>query len=102
MENTPQADADEDEESTDPVTEEEEELAQIDDEEVPLAVIDEEAADEEPVEIEDEVVPLAASASTGTIWWSWIPVIGAIASTVDGYRKNKRNPKESDDNSKNE
>ncbi len=103
MENTPQADADdEDEESTDPVTEEEEELAQIDDEEVPLAVIDEEAADEEPVEIDDEVVPLAASASTGTIWWSWIPVIGAIASTVDGYRKNKRKPKESDGNSKNE
>lgn len=65
-------------------------LAGIDDEEVPLAVIDDE---EEPV-IQEEEVPLAGIPEALNVNWSWIPVIGAVASTVDGYRRNRKNKKD--------
>ena len=82
------------------VTDSEDELTQIIDEEVPLAVLDEEdEAVEELTEIEDEEVALAG-APMSRIWWSWIPVIGAAASTVDGYRRNRKNKKESGDSQK--
>ena len=63
-------------------------MVQIEDEEVPLAVIDDQ---DDLVRIEDEEVPLASGKieNQGRIWWSWIPVIGAIASAVEGARKKK-------------
>ena len=87
-----------------PLTEEnEEELIQIDDEEVPLAVVDdEEEAGEELVEIEDEEVALASGAAVQEVWWSWIPFIGAAASIADGYRRSRKNKKESGDGKKKE
>ena len=72
---------------------------QIDDEEVPLAVIDEEE-DGAQAEIWDEEVPLAVIPEALNVNWSWIPVIGAVASTVDGYRKNKKNKKGSTEQAK--
>ncbi len=84
------------------VTDSEDELTQIIDEEVPLvAVLDEEdEAVEELTEIEDEEVALAG-APMSRIWWSWIPVIGAAASTVDGYfAGTERIKKESGDSQK--
>ena len=78
------------------ITENEEDLIRINDEEVPLAVMnEEEEASEELTEIED-VETAMTGAPTG-IWWSWIPVIGAAASAVDGYRRNKRSKKEQSD-----
>lgn len=66
----------------------------IDEEDIPLEVIEE----EEPVDIEDDTLPLAGPTEEGTrIWWSWIPVIGAIASAVEGYRRNKLDKEEASD-----
>ena len=76
----------------------ENDLIQIDDEEVPLAVVE----DDEPtdlVEVEDEDVPLAIpeAQEAGRGWWSWIPVIGAVASAVESYREKKKEKEESGD-----
>ena len=79
----------------------ENDLIQIDDEEVPLAVVE----DDEPtdlVEVEDEDVPLAIpeAQEAGRLWWSWIPVIGAVASAVEGYRQNKKAKEEAGESGK--
>ena len=83
----------------------ENDLTQIDDEEVPLAVVgdDEPVELDEPtdlVEVEDEDVPLAMpeAQEAGRLWWSWIPVIGAVASAVESYREKKKEKEESNDN----
>ena len=82
------------------------ELTDIQDEEVPLAVLDDEEGtiDGEIADIPEEEVPLAASvpAAAQRVWWSWIPVIGAIASAVEGYRRNKQEKEESADDKKEE
>ena len=92
---------DDNEEELIQIDDEEVPLAAIDNEEVPLAVIDEEEENEEElVEIEDAEVALAGASAK--VWWSWIPVIGAVASTVDGYRKTRKNKNESGDSKKEE
>ena len=72
---------------------------QIDDNEVPLAVVDadEDAQNDGLSEIEDEETPLANAALAEGVWWSWIPVVGAVASVVEGYRRNKKSKEESGD-----
>ena len=91
-----------------PVAEDEDtenDLIQIDDEEVPLAVVEDDEPvdlDEEPtelVDVEDEDVPLAMPTveEAGRLWWSWIPVIGAVASAVESYREKKKEKEESGD-----
>ena len=72
----------------------------ITDEEVPLGVLDDELTDT-TIDIDDNEVPLAAPAA-GRIWWSWIPVIGAIASAVESYRQNKKEKEESGDEKREE
>ena len=77
-------------------------LQQIDEEEVPLAVVglddEEDNTDGELEKIENEEVPLAdIPVEAGRVWWSWIPVIGVVASAVDGYRRNKKEKEESAD-----
>ena len=62
---------------------------------------DEEETGEELVEIEDEEVALVAAAAD-KIWWSWIPVIGAVASIAEGYRKNRKDKKGLGDGKKKE
>lgn len=77
----------------------------IQDEEVPLGVLDdgEENPDGGIKEIQDEEVPLASMPeAAGRVWWSWIPVIGAIASAVEGYRRNKQEKEASADDDKKE
>ena len=81
------------------------EVTPMEDEEVPLGVLDdgEENPGGEIIEIQDEEVPLASMpAASGRIWWSWIPVIGAIASAVEGYRRNKQDEEASADDKKEE
>ena len=76
---------------------------QIDDDEVPLGVVDdEEDTEDELAEVRDEETPRAnvAAAAEG-VWWSWIPVVGAVASAVEGYRRNRKH-KDDADGSKNE
>ena len=71
---------------------------QIDDDEVPLGVVDdEEDTEDELAEVRDEETPLAnvAAAAEG-VWWSWIPVVGAVASAVEGYRRNRKHIDDAD------
>lgn len=65
-----------------------------------MAVVDDEtdtpdAPVDDLTDLQDEEVPLAnVPAAPERLWWSWIPVIGAVASAVEGYRKNKAAAKE--------
>ncbi len=83
---------------------------EIDDDEVPLGVVgdDEEGVDdntgaeEDLTDLEDDDTPLAApvAEAAGRVWWSWIPVIGAVASAVEGYRQNKKAKEEAGESGK--
>ena len=69
------------------------------DEDVPLPVVEEDDT-EDLEEIDEETVPLAGVAEESAarkIWWSWIPVVGAIASAVEGYRQNRKEKSEAGD-----
>ena len=103
-----------------PVEEEEvpDEPIDIEEEDIPLAVVDDEKEDDDDnageekestgteteIEIEEEDLPLVApvAEAAGRIWWSWIPVVGAVASAVETYRQNKKEKKESGDSRKTE
>ncbi|MCM1190421.1 MAG: hypothetical protein NC541_14140 [bacterium] len=93
-------------EDLDPVTPEPDEGGEIDieDEDVPLAVIpedNEEDAEEtgQTVEIgEEETALVSAPGGEGErVWWSWLPVIGAVASAVEAYRRSREEKAETVD-----
>lgn len=75
----------------DSVTDEEELIASNDEEEL---ISTEETIDETEEEIEDEITPMASLAAK--VWWSWIPIMGTLASIKETHDERKDKKKEED------